>query len=104
MVNDLHPPGSDAWKYVDDTRLAEVAPIGSRSEIQNAVTAVEQWSSQKRLQLNPDKCKELLIDCKRPKYQFDAITVNSMELELVNHAKVLGVTISSNPSMELSHF
>ena len=68
MINDLHPPGSDAWKYVDDTTLAEVVPIGSRSEIHNVVTSVEQWSTQNRLQLNPDKCKELLIDFKRPKH------------------------------------
>ena len=42
-----------------------------------------------------DMCKELLIDFKRPTYQFDAFTVNSKELELVNHTKVLGITIPS---------
>ena len=26
MINDLHPPEADAWKYVDDTTLAEVVP------------------------------------------------------------------------------
>ena len=82
--------------YVDDTTFAEVVPTSSQSVIQNAVTAVEQWSTNSRLQLSPDKCKELLVDFKRPKHQFDEITVNSKELELVNHAKVvLGVTISS---------
>ena len=59
-----------------------------------SVTAVEQFSTNNRLQLNPGKCKELLIDFKRPKHQFDAITVRSKELELVNHATVLGVTVS----------
>ena len=32
--------------------------------MQVTVTAVEQWSITNKLQLNPDKCKELLIDFK----------------------------------------
>ena len=58
-----------------------------------AVTTVEQWSADNKFQLNPDKCKELIIDFKRSKRQFDAVIVNSKELELVDHAK--GVTISN---------
>ena len=38
---------------------------GSRSTIQSAVKALEQWSAYKNLQLNSDKCKELIIDFKR---------------------------------------
>ena len=26
MINDLHPTEAQAWKYVDDTTLAEVSP------------------------------------------------------------------------------
>ena len=37
----------------------------------------------------------MVIDFKRQKQQFDAITINSKELELVSSAKVLGVIISS---------
>ena len=44
---------------------------------------------------HPDKCKELLIDFKRTQHQFDAITVNSKELERVSSVKVLGVTIAA---------
>ena len=33
MINDLGPPGSDVWKYVDDTTLAEVVPRGGQSGI-----------------------------------------------------------------------
>ena len=97
MINDLHPPGSEAWKYVDDTTLAEVIPRGGQSEMQIAVNAVEQWSSINKLQLNPDKCKELIIDFKKAKHQFDAVTVNSIDLERVDSVKVLmlGVTITS---------
>ena len=57
MINDLHTPGLEAWKYMDDTTLAEVVPRGGQSAMQVAITAVEQWSLTKELQLNPDKCK-----------------------------------------------
>ena len=78
MINDLHTPSSEAWKYVDDTTLAEVVPAGGQSVRQVAVTAVEQWSMTNKLQLNPDKCKEMLIDFKRTQHKFDAVTVNSI--------------------------
>ena len=79
MIYDLHTPGFEAWK----------------SAVLVAVTAVEQWSITNKPQLNPDKCKELLIDFKRTQHQFDVITVNSKELERVNSVKLLGVTIAS---------
>ena len=63
--------------------------------MQIAVNTVEQWSSINKLQLNPDKCKELIIDFKKAKHQFDAVTVNSIDLERVDSVKVLGVTITS---------
>ena len=54
MTNDLHRSGSDVWKYVDDTTLAEVVPSGGQSEMQVAVN------------------EKLVID-----FNFDAVTVNS---------------------------
>ena len=95
MINDLHPSGSDVWKYVDDTTLAEVVPRGGQSGMQVAVNAVEQWSTINKLQLNADKCKELVIDFKKVKHHFDAVTVNSQELERVDSVKLLGVTITN---------
>ena len=94
MINDLHPSRSDAWKYVDYTTLAEVVPRGGQSAMQETA-AVEAWSNTNKLQLNADKCKELRIDFKRSKEQFDVLNVNSKELEQVDSVKVLGVTISN---------
>ena len=95
MINDLRLSGSDAWKYVDDTTLAEVVPRGGQSAMQETLSAVEDWSNTNKLQLNADKCKELRIDFKRAKEQFVALNVNSKELEQVDSVKVLGVTISN---------
>ena len=75
--------GEEAWKYVDDTTLLVVSRRG-QSVMQVAVTAVKQWSITNKLQLNPNKYKELLTDFKRTQHQFDVATVNSKELEHVN--------------------
>ena len=37
MINDLDIPGSDLWKYVDDTTVSETVSKGQESNIQNAV-------------------------------------------------------------------
>ena len=63
--------------------------------MQETLSAVEDWSNTNKLRLNADKCKELRIDFKRSKEQFDALNVNSKELEQVDSVKVLGVTISN---------
>ena len=59
------------------------------------MNAVEQWSRANKLQLNADKCKEMIIDFKIFKHKFNALSVNSKDLQLVDHAKVLGITISN---------
>ena len=68
---------------------------GGVSKMQVTVNAVEQWSSTNKLQLNPDKCKELIIDFKKVKRHFYAVTVDSKDLERVDSVKVLGITITS---------
>lgn len=100
MINDLHPSGSDVWKYVDDATLAEVVPRGGQSGMQVAVYALEQWSTINKLQLNADKCKELVIDFKEVKHHFDAVTVKSQELQRV---KLLGVTITNTLRCSCRH-
>ena len=95
MISDLHPLGSDVWKYVDDTTLTVVVPRGGQSGMEVAVNAVEQWSTIKKLQLNVDKRKELVIDFEKVKHHFDAVTVNSQEPERIDSVKLLGVTITN---------
>jgi hypothetical protein len=93
MINDLKPYEGHSWKYVDDTTLAEVVPRNSQSQMQSAVSGVEKWSKNNKLQLNEDKCKEMIVDFKKVKHQLKTIIINSKELELVSSAKILGVII-----------
>ena len=67
---------SPTWKFVDDITIYEIVSQGSASQIQQDVKEIESWSSKNKLQLHPDKCKELVIDFKQRKDQFDPIYIN----------------------------
>ena len=49
-----------------------------------------------RLQLNLGKCKELLIYFGRTANSFPGVRISDVQLEVVEHAKILGLTISGN--------
>ena len=96
MINGLNPPDAPSRKYVDDTSLAALVQRNGRGHTQKTVTDVEKWSNVNKLQFNADRYQEIIIEPTEEKHQFDIITVNSQELELVSSAKVLGVTISNS--------
>lgn len=64
LINDLHLSDTlnvQLWKYVDETTTSEVAAKGCESNVQQLADRVAQWSSDNRVKLNSDKCKELRI-------------------------------------------
>ena len=60
------------------------------------VTSVEKWSTENKLQLNAEKCKELIIDFKHSKHGFEPLTVNGNLLSVVKHVKILGLNLSND--------
>ena len=86
------------WKYVDDTTTSEVVVEGNDSNAQQLADRVVQWSSDNRVKLNSDKNKELRISFARTQQEFQPIFVNGQELEVVQSAKLLGMTVTSNLS------
>ena len=77
---------------------SEVVPKGKTSGAQLIADKVAEWSHNNRVQLNPDKCKELRISFSRKKQVFEPIKVGGKHLQVVSSAKLLGVTISSDLS------
>jgi hypothetical protein len=61
MINDLDIENHGIWKYVDDTTTSEIVHKDAASNAQNIGKKVISWSSENRVQLNPDKYKELRI-------------------------------------------
>ena len=64
MINDLVVDAL-TWKYVDDTAIAQTIPRGLTGDVQSAVSAVEAWSIENRMELNAEKCREMRIDFKK---------------------------------------
>ena len=96
MIQDLDINLPYLWKFVDDTTPSEILPIGSVSKARNIVDGVMQWSDEHRVQLHPDKCKELRITFSKNPSVLDPLIVNEKEVDTVDNVKLLGVTISSN--------
>ena len=84
-----------AMKYVDDTTISEIVAKGNESKSQLITNQVIHWSIDNSVQLNNDKCKELRISFAR---KFNPILINEEKLEIVQSAKLLGVTTSHNLS------
>ena len=96
MINDLKIQDVSSWKFVDDTTISVVVQIGTNSQVQEAVTSVEKWSTENKLRLNAKKCEELVIDFKHSKHVFEPLTVNDNLLSVVKHAKICHLNLSSD--------
>ena len=94
MINDLDIKSPLMWIFVDDTTASEVIQKGNTSNTQGITDELIKWSRMNRVVLNPDKCKELRILFSRNPEAFDLVSIDDKEIEVVNSAKLLGITIS----------
>ena len=104
MINDLDVNTPHLWKFVDDTTVSEVAPKGNTSKAQSIVNQVIEWSHVNRVQLNPDKCKELRISLARNPVELDAVVTDRIEVEVVSTGmQVIGTYHKCLPNLECAH-
>ena len=96
MINDLDIPGSDLWKYVDDTTVSETISKVQESNIQNAIDTFSIRATVNKFELNEPKCKELRISFSTKPASFDPIVINGKDIDVVPTAKLLGLTLSGN--------
>ena len=96
MINDLDIPDTDLWKYVDDTTISETVLKNEVSNIQTAVDTLSSYATKDKFQLNESKCKELRISFSKKNTTFNPILVNNKQIDIVSHAKILGLHISSD--------
>ena len=88
MIQDLDIDSPCLWKFVDDTTVSELLPKGSVSKAQNIVDRVIQWSDENRVQLHPDKCKELRIIFSKNPSVLGPLIVHGKEVETVDNVKL----------------
>ena len=96
MINDLKLSEFSYWKYVDDTTASETVPKNQSSLFQSCANELVTWTDRNKFQLHNKKCKELLIQFQKERAPFLGVQLNSECLELVRHAKILGLTITDD--------
>jgi hypothetical protein len=96
MINDLKINDSNIWKFVDDATLDEIVRKNEESKVQTLIDDLTRQISENQFKLNETKCKELRIGFCKPRAMFDSIIVNGEILEVVDSAKILGLSVSNN--------
>ena len=98
MINDLTTLqlSSSMWKFADDTTISNVFSNPDACSLQECVQHVAEWSKTNLFQLNPTKCKEMVICFKKHFPALDPVEVNGQSLERVSTAKILGVTFRND--------
>ncbi len=88
------------WKYVDDSTISETILKNEVSHIKDAVDDLANQSRADKFQLNELKCKEMRISFSKVEKDLDPIILNDKVLEIVDHAKILGLRVSSEMTVE----
>ena len=95
-TNDLDIPGSELWKYVDDSTISEAILKGPVSNSQSAVDIFAWRASSDKFQSNETKCKEVRICFStNGTLNFNPLVINDKPTDVVSHANNLNGNISS---------
>ena len=97
-INDLetHVP---LFKYVDDSTLFEICNTKEISEIQESIDKAADWTSMNCMKINSKKSKEMIISFTQDvnfKKSVPNIIIDGNPVEVVKHAKLLGVILSDD--------
>ena len=96
MINDLNVSNDVMWKYVDDSNISETVKKDEISHIQSTVDEFVRKSKAEKFVLNERKCKEMRISLTKSEKDFPPVMINNAPLEVVPHAKILGLNVSDN--------
>lgn len=98
-INDMPPcVSSRARLFADDCLLYRpIKTEADATKLQEDIDALQNWESTWQMSFNPDKCEVLRITNKRNKIMANYY-IHGQQLQIVDNAKYLGLTISKNLS------
>ena len=86
---------------MDDSTLFEVCERNGVSLMQESVDIASKWTEENYMKLNNEKSKEMIISFAKNgnfRHTIPNINIDGIDVEQVDHAKLLGVTISHDLS------
>ena len=90
-------------KFADDTTVIGLITNVVESEYRDQVNKLISWCNDKNLELNVNKTKEIIVDFRRKKSSpLSPLVIDGRTVEIVQHFKFIGSTISSNLKRELN--
>ena len=88
--------------YADDLMLYKsISSPNDFHAVQQDIDAIQRWSADNYLTLNPSKCKSMIISRKRGLQPPSPLYLNGMPLDIVDSFRYLGVALSSDLSWSL---
>ena len=98
MINDLTLPKDSSlmWKFADDITVSEIVNKSEQSALQIDIDHISTWSRNNLFQLNPIKCKEMILSFTRPPAVYQPISINDQTLERVTSIKSLGAILTND--------
>jgi hypothetical protein len=95
MTNNLLYDWNLRTKFVDDTSALEIIPRNSISILNSAADDIQNFALEHNMNLNPNKCKEMLINFLRnPNFLIKPIQIGNHVIGQVKSYKILGVIMS----------
>lgn len=84
------------FKYADDTEISEyILGSANSSNMQCVTNSIIDWAQQNKFELNPLKCKEIMVIFNREQPHYPPI-VNGTTIERVKKAEILGLVITDD--------
>ena len=93
LVNDAAIEFENKWKYVDDLTVGEIVKRHQPPTLQNSLDNVSQWCLRNDVLPKPTKCNLMSVCFLRNMNPPTDFTLNDVQLNIVSHLKLLGVTI-----------
>ena len=90
-------------KFADDTTVIGLITNSDEPECRDQVNKLISWCNDNNMELNVNKTKEIIVDFRRKTPSPSSpLMIDGRTVEIIQHFKFLGSTISSNLKWELS--